>query len=656
MTPTLTWGQAEQGLAEHWGSFSSRTQQRDYAHAVTETLHRNAKNRVRMAQAGVGCGKSLGYLIPAIATGGRVVVAVSTKALQDQLFLKDLPLLKQALFPDLTYAILKGRSNYVCLRAADKSGHPAGVVQGSAGERTDLVTPVTDEQWREMTVDAEGCIGRKACPFSDNCYSEAAKLRALSARVLVVNTSLLTQDLKLRAMTRGKASLFGDYDCLIVDEAHEMPDIVAGGLSIQVTLHRILDATSKLAYHLDAAGAPSQVEKANTVASRYFNQISDWFRSQRDARTADLAEDDRRSVGQIVDALQPLAEWVSRAQCNCEPIIDPETGEEDLVCEYNRRMSSLMTDLCKFAAPESEDSPTDVVWMETVGRRGAVALKSSPAEVGGWLRAVLWEGFNTSRGERELPTVLTSATLAVGGDFTYLARRLGIPAYDDIDVGTPFDYGKQAMLYLPPMSAPSPKKGLEWKQWAQDQMYQLVEASGGDALLLFTSVSAMREAHERVGPRLERLGIASRMQGDGMDNRALAGWFASNRRNVLFATRSFMTGVDFQGDTCRLVVVDKMPFQPPEDPVFKTRCKLVEQRFGERSSFSRVSIPDMGMVLQQAGGRLIRSVHDRGVLAILDPRMRAGWAAPIRRSLPKMADAQTIEQVRQFYRQLALVD
>lgn len=641
MIPTLTWDQAETGLAEHWGSFQPRPQQRAFAHAITETLHGNSKHKTRLAQAGVGCGKSLGYLTPAIASGKRVVVAVSTKALQDQLYTKDLPTLQKALFPDLRYAVLKGRSNYVCLRAAEKSGANSTVHAMSMGERSDLIVQPTDEQWREMSTDADGCVGRKRCPFADDCYSERAKRLALDAQVLVVNTSLLTQHLRMAAMTKGKVLLLGEFDVLIVDEAHEMPEIVSGGLATQVTLRRIMDTTGKLAYHLDGQDTAQQVEHVNTLAARYFNGLKDWFGQQKDARTADLADDDQKTVGEIVDAMQPLVEKVSRAACNCEPMIDPETGEEDLKCEYARRVSTLMSDLVLFAA---EEPGADVVWAEVVGRQGAVALKSAPAEVGGWLRAVLWE----PEFEEPKTAVLTSATLGIGGDFAYIARRLGIKAFDDTDVGTPFDYAKQGMLYLPPMSAPSPKQGKVWKLWAQDQMFELVCAAGGGALLLFTSTTAMREAYEALHTRLRRKGMNCYLQGDA-DNRLTAQRFAADIDGVLFATRSFMTGVDFQGETCRLVVVDKMPFPVPEDPVFKARCAAVEERFGERSSFSRVSLPDMSLVLVQGLGRLIRSVDDWGVAAVLDPRMRAGWAAPIRRSLPKMADASTIDQVIEFY-------
>lgn len=639
-----TWDQAEQGLAQVWEAFQPRPQQRLLAHGVTQTVHGNSKYDTLLAQAGCGVGKSLGYLVPAIASGKRVVVAVSTRALQDQLFHKDLPTLKETLFPELSYAMLKGRSNYVCLRACDKSGSNAVVRAGSSGERGDLVNPPSDEQWRNMTVDSEGCIGRKACPFSDQCYSELAKERALNAQVLVVNTSLLTQHLRLEAMTQGKASLLGKFQVLIVDEAHEMADIVTGGLSTQVTLRRIVDCTSKLTYHLDGAGVPAQVERVNDLASKYFSGLQRWFKQQKDTtRTADLSDDDYKRIQSIVDELGPLALKVSRAECSCEPVYDEESGEEDLKCEFARRTSTLMTDLTLFTEALSSDN---VQWMER-GKHDTVQLKASPAEVGGWLRAVLWQ----PKHEEPKKAILTSATLGVGGDFTYMGRRLGIPGYDDLDVGTPFNFQRQARLYLPPISAPSPKKREEWLPWAREQMTELVQASHGKALLLFTGTAAMREAHNALARKFDRMGFRPLLQGDGMDNRTLAQTFADDEDSVLFGTRSFMTGVDFAGNTCSLVVMDKMPFPVPEDPVFKARCKAVEQKFGERSSFDRVSKPEMSLVLIQAGGRLIRTVTDSGVFAILDSRMRAGWAASIRSSLPfpKSVTISTMDEVRDFY-------
>lgn len=641
---TKTWDQAETALALKWPSFQARPQQRVLAHGVTQTVHGNSKYDTLLAQAGCGVGKSLGYLIPAIQSGKRVVISVSTRALQDQLIHKDLPTLEETLFPGLTYASLKGRSNYACLRAMDKSGTHIQFAPDSRGERGDAVHQVSDDVWRDATVDSEGCIGRKACPFSDQCYSEVAKERALNAKVLVVNTSLLTQHLRLESMTNGKASLLGKFEVLIVDEAHEMADIVAGGLSTQVTLRRIVDCTAKLTYHLDGADVPAQVERVNDRAAKYFNQLQTWFKQQKDTvRTADLSDDDYKKVAEIIDLLGPLADKVRRAECSCEPVFDEESGEEDLKCEFARRTSTLMSDLTLFTESLSSDN---VQWMER-SQHGNVQLKASPAEVAGWLRAVLWQ----PKHEQPKKAILTSATLGIGGDFTYMGRRLGIPGYDDLDVGTPFNFQRQARLYLPPISAPSPKKRDEWLPWSKNQMRQLVRAAGGGALLLFTSTSAMREAYNSLANEFRQSGFRPLLQGDGMDNRTLAETFARDRHSVLFATRSFMTGVDFAGDTCRLVVMDKMPFPVPEDPVFKARCAAVEKKFGERSSFDRVSKPEMSLVLIQAGGRLIRTITDTGVFAILDSRMRAGWAASIRASLPfpKSVVISTMDEVCDFY-------
>ena len=640
-----TWADAERQLARKMPGFRSRPQQQKMAGSVELAVSGNANNPVLMAQAGCGVGKSLGYLIPAISGSKRVIVSVSTKALQDQLVSKDLPMLESALFPGLTFATLKGRSNYVCQRAADKAGIRADVVPGSAGERKDLVSPADDETWSKISVDAEGCVG-KGCPFRDRCYSEKAKVKALASKVLVVNTSLLTQDLRFRGLTRGNASLLGDFDFLVVDEAHEMPDIVASGLSTRISFHRITDATSKLAYHLSPKGSASQIEKLNSAAAEYFNACKTWFSQQQDfVRTAEMSADDYSAVGRLADLMAPLHSAVMDADCSCDPVEGPD-GEMIDQCEYGRRVDSLYNDLVMFSGSEHS---INVVWMEKT-KNGNVALMSSPAEVGGFLHATLW---NPEFERTPTRAVLTSATLGVGGDFNYMAHRLGLGEREDLDVGTPFDFLNQARLYLPPSSAPNPtKQRTAWLPWAQSQMLELVQASKGGALLLFTSTAAMREARDAIGPKIRRMGLNVLMQGDGLDNRTLAQAFEADTHAVLFATRSFMTGVDFSGDTCRLVVIDKMPFPVPDEPVFKARCAAVDQR-SPNSSFAKVSIPEMSLVLIQAFGRLIRTVEDTGVVAILDPRMRAGWAAPVRRSLPPAPMVNSLDIVRAFYTQLA---
>lgn len=645
MTSSIqSWHDAELALADRWPGFSSRPQQRRMAEAVQLTARGAANHPVLLAQAGCGVGKSLAYLVPAIssavAAGKRVVVSVSTKALQDQLAGKDLPALRDALFPRLTFAVLKGRSNYVCLRSADQAAWSSSVVPGSAGERQDLLHPVTDQVWREITTDSEGCIGRKRCPFGRQCYSESARAAALRADILVVNTSLLAHDLRLRAMTGGAAGLLGDYGMLIVDEAHEMPQIVGDALTVSLTLGRILNTLSRLDGHLGSAGQ-TPVDTARALAVSWFERLSLWFEDNPKARTADLDEQDRSQALSLADALRDINALTQDAACDCpDPEPDPLDDDTDRVCEFARRVDTLTSDVSGFSRDTHHGG---VAWME-LGRGGRIEMKIAPVEVGGFLHSAVWE--------RNLPTVLTSATLGMGGDVTYLARRAGLSKYDSVDVGTPFDYPRQARLLLPPAGAPTPKDGDLWRQWAQSEIRSLVLASEGGALLLFTSTSAMREAHDSLYPDLNRRGFPTFLQGDGIPNRELAARFAAHRDSVLFATRSFMTGVDFAGDTCRLVVIDKMPFPVPDEPVYKARCALVNEKFGPKSDFRRIAVPEMSLVLIQAFGRLIRTVDDAGAVAILDPRMRAGWASAIRRALPPAPVVSSVAEISAFYASL----
>lgn len=640
--PPRTWHEAELALADHWPGFKAREPQRTMALAVSQTASGDGPAPVLLAQAGTGVGKSLAYLVPAIASGRRTVVAVSTKALQEQLYTQDLPELKRTLFPDLTFAMLKGRSNYVCIRAAGDGG--ASVRPGSDGERGDLLRPVDDKTWGEMVTDADGCVGRSRCRFGNDCFAERAKDRAQAAKVLVVNTSLLTQDLRLRLMTGGERTLLGPMQLLILDEAHEMPGIVADGLSVQVTLPRIINVAQRLRSHLLERDGDRWIDTLVDEASQFFETTAHWFRQQAGKdRTAKLADEDRTHLGRILVPLLDIQNATSSAACTCE-----SAESEEPWCEFARRVDSLASDLAAFTSPA--EKATQVTWIEYEERRGRVALRSAPVEVGGFLDAALWR---QNSDESAVPTVLASATLAMGEDFSYIARRSGLnrDTYRATDVGSPFRYQTQARLYLPYTDEPEPKQPA-WRAWAQGRMLELVQASGGGALMLFTSVSAMREAYERLAPELEASGLRTLCQyQEGWTNRQLADFFSKDTHSVLFGTRSFMTGVNFPGDTCRLVVIDKMPFPTPGDPVFEARCNLVDQRMGPGSSFRMVAIPEMTMVLQQAFGRLIRTTSDRGVVAILDNRLRKGWTGAVRRALPPAPVVGTIDAVAGFLNQ-----
>lgn len=640
-TQTLTWPQAEKALALAWPGFSAREPQRTMALAVSQTASGTGPAPVLLAQAGTGVGKSLAYLVPAIASGRRTVVAVSTKALQEQLVTRDLPELQRTLFPDLTFAMLKGRSNYVCIRTTGDDG--ACVRPGSDGERGDLLAPVSDQQWSAMVTDAEGCVGRSRCKFGNQCFSELARERALAARVLVVNTSLLTQDLRLRKMTGGERSLLGEMQLLIVDEAHEMPGIVADGLGIQVSMARVAGVAQRLSGHLLERDGDRWVSELVDRASRFFEDTRRWFRAQDTReRTAQLGPDDRAVAARLLEPLLEIQNATSSAACNCE-----SADAEEPWCEFSRRVDSLYADLSDFAVPQ--DEARRVVWFEYDERRDRVVLRSSPVEVGSFLDGALWK--QRDEPEHRLPVALASATLSMGRDFSYISGRLGLgrDSYRGLDVGSPFDFRTQARLYLPYTDDPDPKQP-QWRPWAQSRMADLVDASGGGALLLFTSVSAMHEAYGQLRPEFEKgLGLRTLCQyQEGWTNRQLAEAFAKDTDSVLFGTRSFMTGVDFPGDTCRLVLIDKMPFPAPGDPVFDARCRLVDERLGKGSSFRAVSIPEMSLVLIQAFGRLIRTTSDRGVVAVLDGRLRKGWTSAVRAALPPAPVIGSVDQVREF--------
>jgi ATP-dependent DNA helicase DinG len=647
MTTPSTWQQAETALAVAWPGFRPRQQQRTMALAVSQTASGTGPAPVLLAQAGTGVGKSLAYLVPAIASGRRTVVAVSTKALQDQLYTRDLPELKHTLFPDLTFAMLKGRSNYLCLRAAGGGG-VAQVRPGADGERPDLVSPVDDRTWSEMVTDAEGCVGRARCKFGNDCFAERAKDRALGAKVLVVNVSLLTQDLRLRQMTGGERSLLGDFELLIVDEAHEFPGIVADGLSVQVTLARVSAVANRVQNHLLEQASDKWVSDLVDRAARFFDETRAWFQQHAGKeRVAQLGPDDRKAVQAILTPLVEIQSATTSAACTCE-----SAESEEPWCEHARRVDSLAADLAAFALPPDESER--VVWVEYDERRQRVTLKSAPVEVGGFLDGALWRQSDLRSGESgraTVPTVLSSATLSMGSDFGYIARRTGLArdTYHGVDVGSPFDFQNQARLYLPYSDEPDPKQRDTWLYWSQTRMLQLVEAAGGGALLLFTSVSAMRDAYAAIAPGLQDRGYRTLVQyTEGVSNRELAQQFAADRDSVLFGTRSFMTGVDFPGDTCRLVVIDKMPFPSPGDPVFAARCRVADER-RPGSSFQSISIPEMTLVLIQAFGRLIRTTSDRGVVAILDPRLRKGWTSAVRKALPPAPVVGTVADVADFF-------
>jgi ATP-dependent DNA helicase DinG len=625
-----TFDEAETVLSEALPGYEARPQQQDLARAVETAI---ADEVHLLAEAGTGTGKSLGYLIPAILSGKRVVVSTATKALQEQLGEKDLPFLQEHLGVDFTWAILKGRSNYFCV-AAGQETDPAEVplleqvlakVEDPEwdGLPENLGIDVEALAWSKLTSSSDDCPGRKTCPFGDVCYAERAKDRAADADVVVVNHALLMTDLAVRAATDGYVAMLGEYDVVIFDEAHEIEEYasnVFGNRLTEIGLRNLIVEAKQFAERVGAtSGSVNDAPALGALATLWETLKEGRIRPET------VREHEDAWVG-AANAFHDLWEEFAR--------VAPYVGDDKkLKARYARIERRLSTTAARLVDIVTVDWAAMVRWVEVErSKRGRefLVVKTAPIDLAPILRENLFG---------VVPTILVSATLSVGNEFGYIAGRLGVDTYRSLDVGTPFDYETQARLYVPGRNWPDPgKERTAWESYAIEAMHDMVTQAGGGALLLFTSNAAMRKAHRALESRLP---FDCLMQGTKA-NRKLAEEFTSDPNSVLFATRSFFTGVDFQGDTCRLVIIDKLPFPVPSDPIVEARCENIKARGG--NDFQEYTIPVMVLTLKQGVGRLIRHRNDRGVMAILDPRLTTkGYGTKILQALPEATRTEQAE-------------
>jgi ATP-dependent DNA helicase DinG len=668
-----TFADAEAFLAASLPGYQARPHQQALAAEIEQAI--DAKT-ILVAEAGTGTGKSLAALIPAIlwakANGKRVVVATATKALQTQYARKDLPFLQAHLGVPFRWAVIKGRSNYPCQSKindlAKGEGGYADQVQREVMALVEEITargdldfidrddlPATaDREWNMLSMKASECPGKDGCPFAEtSCHAQRAKKVAARADIVITNMAYLAVDIKLSRETGGLISLLGDYDLLIIDEAHNLDSAITGALTSRIgegTYRKLAgDAGSWLrGVGLGTAEGDNLIVQASALWGVLSGEYDGWQAKRRANKMRDegnmpVTEQLRLAVfgpamQKLFAALRELGKALrsvhdfddAYAPGNVDPYARKMLRAQQRLI---RRVTTAMDQLKAFATEEDEVS---VRWVEQdEDGRSALFLRATPVSPAPFLAENVWS---------VTPAVLMSATLAPArdafgnADFSYTIDSLGLDEFDHstYESGTPFDYPTQAMLYVPERTVPVPsgKDIPAWRAYTQEVTRGLVTASGGGALLLFTSRSGMNEAHKAMAESFEYAGLEVLKQGDA-PTPELIRRFKEDGNAVLFALRTFFEGIDIPGDALRLVLLDKLPFPVPSDLLFAARCAKINRKYGQDVSFRRLSMPMMTLPLVQAAGRLLRTVTDRGVIAILDSRLTSKpYGKQILNSLP----------------------
>ncbi|MEU6964459.1 ATP-dependent DNA helicase [Streptomyces chrestomyceticus] len=620
------------------------------AEAVAEAVEDSSH---LLVQAGTGTGKSLGYLVPALAHGDRVVVATATLALQRQLVERDLPRTVEALHPQLRrrpqFAMLKGRSNYVCLHRLHE-GVPQEEEEGlfdpfehatptsklgkdllrlrdwadetETGDRDDLTPGVSDRAWGQVSVSSRECLGASKCAYGAECFAEAARERAKLADVIVTNHALLAID-----AIEG-APVLPQHDVLIVDEAHELVSRVTGVATGELTPGQVNRAVKRAA------------KLVNEKAADQLQTASETFERLMELALPGRLEEIPEDLGYCLMALRDAARTVISALGSTR---DKSVQDEDAV---RKQALASVENVHAVAERIANGSEYDVVWYERHDRFGA-SLRVAPLSVSGLLREKLFA---------DRSVVLTSATLKLGGDFNGVGASLGlapegtegedVPQWKGLDVGSPFDYGKQGILYVAKHLAQPGREGSRTDML--DELAELIEAAGGRTLGLFSSMRAAQAAAENLRGRLD---MPILLQGEETLGELIR-TFAADARTCLFGTLSLWQGVDVPGPNCQLVVMDRVPFPRPDDPLMSARQKAVEEAGG--NGFMAVAATHAALLMAQGAGRLVRATGDRGVVAVLDPRVeRARYGSFLRRSMPEFWYTTDRNQVR---RSLAAID
>jgi ATP-dependent DNA helicase DinG len=596
------------------------------------------KHQHTVIEAGTGTGKTLAYLIPAIRSGRRVVVSTATKSLQEQLFQKDVPFLQKHFAPNLKAAMMKGRANFLCRQKVHQmDGQP--VLKGideidwfsqirdwakltETGDRSELnFLPDDAELWNRIDARSDLCTGQKCAEFQ-RCFITAMHQRAQEADLIIVNHHLFFADLAIRQEDFG--SILPEYSAVVFDEAHEIEDVASDYFGRQLSSYRFeelaRDTDSMLrVLQIDAAPLRRHLARLRERARGFFERFPE--REGRypfgPAERHAFLDSSREEYGELASALKRVEAELSALTPKPEEVI----AMARRAAETRRELAFLM---------ESEEK-SYVYWYERRGR--GVFLAATPIDVSEILRERLFGQFDT--------VVLTSATLAVGGRFDYLKQRLGVMPANETVLPQEFDYPEQALLYTP-RTLPDVRNPA-FAASAADEIARLLEISRGRAFCLFTSYAQMRDIYERVSSRVK---FPLMLQGTAPRS-ILLERFRSTPHAVLFATSSFWQGVDVPGAQLSCVIIDKLPFAVPSDPIVAARVRALEE--DGRNAFAEYQIPEAVLALKQGFGRLIRSKTDRGILTILDNRIRRMQYGKIfLESLPEYTTTQDLAEVARF--------
>jgi ATP-dependent DNA helicase DinG len=625
-------------LAEGIPGYRTRQQQLEMALAIETAIQ---ENKQLVAEAGTGTGKTFAYLVPALLSGGKVIVSTGTKTLQDQLFHRDLPAVRDALKVPVTVEMLKGRANYVCHFHLERSANEGRFVSredanyvhvirnfvenSKTGDKAELIeVPENATIWPSVTSTRDNCMGQE-CNFYKDCFVMDARKRALAADVVVVNHHLFFADVMLR--DEGVSELLPSANTVIFDEAHQLPEVAGLFFGEDVSTSQLLELArdAEAEYITTAKDCPALQEAANALE-----------KSVRDFRLVFAYEGSRMPVQKAL-ALKGFDSAYTEMQAKLQAltnVLETQAPRDPALENCWQRGAGLMVQLQRWLAAENANL---VRWVEVFTQ--SVQLHATPLSVA--------EGFGKQLNASPRAWIFTSATLAVKSDFSHYIGQMGLSNANTGYWESPFDYGKQALFYVPE-NMPEPNSP-GYSAAVAAVALPVIQASGGRAFVLCTSLRAMREIHALFKEAFEQNGIEYPLMMQGESSRSeLLERFRKRGNAVLVGSQSFWEGVDVRGEALSCVIIDKLPFAPPDDPVLAARIDKMNEE--GKNAFMEYQLPYAVITLKQGAGRLIRDEADSGVLMICDPRLISKpYGRRIWQSLPPFKRTRFLADVQVFF-------